>query len=165
MNACRIFASVAGFAILTILVSPAAAESDKDSTALYVGTTEKGYKVYYPVANGRLWQRIDLQSTMFVLEGADNGEYLLFLQVGEASKQGGVSRAVMDGLFTNKIENFRLSEIAEQIDMFFKDSANRQIPVIEAYRYVAKRIKGSSPRELDELASTLRKNYYQKEAK
>jgi hypothetical protein len=152
-------------ASLGVLTSSVAAESDRDYTDLRIGTTEKGYDVFYPVANGYSWNRMDMQSKIFFLKGLDNGEYLLFLKVVEANKQGSASRAVIDSLLTDKIDGFKLSEIAEQIDMFFRDSANRQIPVIEAYRYVAKRIKGANPREFEDLASSLRNNYYKSQGK
>lgn len=159
----RIFAFLLVFiANLAVAAFSMAAESDKDPTPLYIGTTEKGYKVYYPVSNGYFWQQIDMQSKIFFLEGIENGEHLLFLKVTEKNKQGNISRAVIDGLLEDQIENFKLSEIAEQIDLFYKDSANRQIPIIEAYRYISRRIKGATPRELDNLASALRKKYNQK---
>jgi len=148
---------------LSTTTSLLAVESDKDSTGLYIGTTEKGnHKVYYPVANGYFWQGIDLQSKIFFLVGAENGEHLLFLKVVEKNKKGNISQAVIDGLLIDKIDNLKMSEIAEQIDSFFKDSANRKIPVIEAYRYVSKRVKGASTKELDNLAASLRKKYNQK---
>ncbi len=112
-------------ASLAVIASSLAAESDKDSTRLYIGTSEKGYKVYYPVVNGYFWQRIDMQSKIFFLEGVDNGEHLLFLKVAENKNQANVSHAVIDGLLEDKIEDYKLSEIAEQIDMFYKDSANQ----------------------------------------
>ncbi len=149
-------------ASLAATASSLAVELDKDSTGLYIGTSEKGYKVYYPVVNGYFWQRIDMQSNIFFLEGVENGEHLLFLKVTENNKKGNVSRAIIDEVLVDKIEDFKLSEIAEQIDLFYKDSANRQIPVIEAYRYISKRIKGAAPRELDNLAASLRKKYNQK---
>ncbi len=52
-----------------------------------------------------------------------------------------------------------LSKIAEQIDMFYEESGNRQIPLIEAYCYILKRIKGSTRRELDSLATNLKKDH------
>jgi hypothetical protein len=55
-----------------------------------------------------------------------------------------------------------ISEIAEQIDMFYEDSGNRRIPLIEAYCYVVKRIKGSTRQELDSLVANLGKKYNQK---
>lgn len=41
-----------------------------------------------------------------------------------------------------------LSKIADQIDMFYEDSGNRRIPLIEAYYFILKRIKGSTRQEL-----------------
>lgn len=50
-----------------------------------------------------------------------------------------------------------LSKILEQIDMFYEDGDNQQIPVIEAYIYITKRIKGATRQELDSLEANLRK--------
>jgi hypothetical protein len=58
--------------------------------------------------------------------------------------------------------NMTLSKIAEQIDMFYEDSGNRRIPLIEAYCYILERIKGSARQELDSLAANLSKRHNQK---
>ena len=148
--------------VFLIPASPLAVELNKDSTSIYIGTATKSKdKVYFPVMNGYFWNKLDLQSKIFVLEGMDNGEYLLFLETAENKNSAKVTPALIDGLLSLHIDDFKLSDLAEQIDMFYKDSANRQIPVIEAYRYISKRIKGATQQELNKLAASLRKKYNQ----
>lgn len=47
-------------------------------------------------------------------------------------------------------------EIAESLDLFYKEPANRPIPVIKALTYVTLKLKGGTSRELDDLISKLR---------
>jgi hypothetical protein len=142
-------------------------ELNKETTGIYVGTASKslykGNKVYRDVSNGYFWNKWDLQTKIFILEGMDNGEFLLFLTVSEAKNSANAQQAVIDSILSLETTgDFKLSEKVEQIDMFYKDSANRRIPIIEAYRYMVKRMNGNTQQELDNLAASLRKKYNQK---
>lgn len=48
-------------------------------------------------------------------------------------------------------------EISESLDLFYKEPANRPIPVIKGLAYVTLKLKGGTSRELDDLVSKLRK--------
>jgi hypothetical protein len=48
-------------------------------------------------------------------------------------------------------------EIFESLDLFYKESANRPIPVIKALAYVTLKMKGGTSRGLDDLVSKRRK--------
>jgi hypothetical protein len=52
-----------------------------------------------------------------------------------------------------------LSKIAEEIDMFYEESGNRRIPLIEAYCNILNRFKCSTRQELDSLATNLKKGH------
>jgi hypothetical protein len=141
-----------------------ATELDKDETSIYIGTASKsiykGKKIYRSAKNGYFWNKWDMQTKIFILEGMDNGEFLLFLTVSEAKNSANAQQAVIESILSLETTgDFKLSDKVEQIDMFYKDSANRYIPIIEAYRYMVKRMNGTAQRELDNLAASLRKKY------
>ena len=54
---------------------------------------------------------------------------------------------------------FRIQDLVSQIDSFYFHSANIKNPVLEAYRYVSRKIKGASTDELSGMASDLRCAY------
>jgi hypothetical protein len=49
------------------------------------------------------------------------------------------------------------NEIIEEMDAFFKEQVNRQIPILQALRYVSKKMTGSTQNELQQFEITLRK--------
>lgn len=49
-------------------------------------------------------------------------------------------------------------EVIELMDTFFREPANRQIPMIEALKYVAEKLSGASRQRLEELETTLRRD-------
>jgi hypothetical protein len=138
-----------------------ASELDKDLTDIYLFTTPKG-SVSYPTYNGYFWNKWDMQTKIIILTGIDNGEYLLFLAVSETNDSNNIKRPLINSLLSLQTAGFKLSDEVKQIDIFYKDSANLQIPIIESYRYMIKRMNGASQRELDNLAASLRNKYNQK---
>jgi len=52
-----------------------------------------------------------------------------------------------------------MSDLVQQIDKFYSDSVNLRIPVIEAYVYTIKKLKGDSSKDLVDLETLLRKTY------
>lgn len=50
-------------------------------------------------------------------------------------------------------------DFIDQIDSFYKDSANLNIPVIEACRYVIRTLQGAVPAELSAMTADLRGRY------
>ncbi len=53
----------------------------------------------------------------------------------------------------------RFSDLVKQIDKFYADTANLRVPVIEAYVYAIKKMKGSSPQQLAQDEASLRRTY------
>ncbi len=160
------FSTIFIFILSLCIIFPAllsASELDKDYTLIYQFTTDKGVKVAYPVRNGYFWGKLGLKEKVFFLDGMNDGKQLLFLKVQENSSSDNVIGAVIDSLLElGERTGFGLPELSQQIDMFYQDSANRKIPVIEAFRYIKKRIKGATPQDLNNLAANLRKEYNSK---
>jgi hypothetical protein len=106
------------------------------------------------VSNGRRWTHLDKQSKIMLLVGVADGGALLARET--AGDCGAEAERVVDRL---SISGFHFSEIAKQIDAFYADTANLRIPVVEAYRFALRKLKGATPAELDAFVAQLRKTY------
>lgn len=109
--------------------------------------------------NGKAWIRLDQQSKIMYLTGIENGVNLLIAEMDSAPNEEGNARAALPASKRLMIKGFRFSDITEEIDRFYEQASNRRIPVVDAYRYVLKKFKGSSPEELATVQTALRKKY------
>jgi hypothetical protein len=134
------------FALALALVTVSAAEAQSFAgikTGIYV--------------NGRYWKNlsVDAKATYLVAIGEGMMEIVAYAKncscVVDASL--GLLRTTSGG------DNNSYLEMAEGLDSFYMDPANRPIPVIRALSYVTLKMKGASSRELEDLASKLRKDF------
>jgi len=42
------------------------------------------------------------------------------------------------------VAGFRFSDLVQQVDDFYRDSSDIRIPVVDAYKFTVKKLKGSS---------------------
>jgi hypothetical protein len=98
--------------------------------------------------NGRLWNTLDLQSKVWFLYGIESGVGL----AGSATHED--PRALLSEF---GVKGFRFSDVAAEVDAFYRQRANIRVPVAFAYHYVVKKMKGASPDELNTFAAQLRK--------
>lgn len=108
--------------------------------------------------NGKAWRLLGLQSKIDELIGIEEGMLLMLREAYPSLSPA--DRAVLDARLERLIiKGFRTSDIAEQIDGFYKDSSNLRIPVVDAYKYAIRKMHGASQHELDELDAALRATY------
>jgi len=107
--------------------------------------------------NGRSWQQMDMQTRILFLIGVQDGVALLFKQLSSDVNVDKLQHGV-DGVI---ISGFRWSDLAKQVDLFYSDSANIKIPIVEAYVYSLKKLKGADSTTLDQLVVQLRREYNQ----
>src|SRR5262245_15494510 len=98
--------------------------------------------------NGRFWNTLDLQSKIWFLYGIESGVGL----AGSATHEDARSLLSEFG-----VKGFRFSDVAAEVDAFYRERANIRVPVAFAYHYVVKKMKGASPDELNTFAAQLRK--------
>jgi hypothetical protein len=111
--------------------------------------------------NGRPWKAFNPQEKINLVFGYVEGAVLLLIQMQD---DGGSVTSIDDGvsaLGQITIRGFRAYDLVQQIDAFYADSANIRIPIIEAYRYGLRKLKGATPKELGEYEAKLRKRYNQ----
>jgi hypothetical protein len=134
-----------GFAclFLSIAITSAAPQQEKESELGTEGWT-----------NGRAWSRLDAQSRIMFVNGIEEGIYLMTVDLVGAAKS--VAEANAANL---TIKGFRMGDIADQITLVYKDSANIRIPVAYVYAYAIKKMKGASPSDLEVQLAHLRQTF------
>jgi len=120
---------------------------DEDYTELLVGKT-----IFTKVQNGRVWHELDKQSKIYYLNGIQDGVTLFAKQ---DNSDAAASRA-FDSFF---IPGFHFSDVAKQVDLFYSDSANVRIPIIEAYKYSVLKMRGGKNFDLEQVIVRLRQTY------
>jgi hypothetical protein len=143
INRAVVFALV--IAATSVLSSYCLAE-DEGETAVLLGT--RGIMTQ----NGRTWQQLDVRAKIMFVNGVQDGATLLLSHIPDSEK----AQRAMDAI---TISGFRFSDIAKQIDLFYSDSANIRIPIVEAYKYALLKMKGSTDTDHDKLLADLRRKY------
>jgi hypothetical protein len=111
-----------------------------------------------PYYNGRFWMTLGSQAkevyTIAVLEGINavsSNTPLGCSCAYDAVKQ------TMNRLYAERGDAL-ITEAVEELDGFFKEPANRKIPIVGAMRYLGLQRNGGSKQELDTLLSSMRKD-------
>lgn len=130
------------------------AQEEKDQTRTIVPIDRVGFVV----SNGKAWQKLDLQSRIIYLMGIEEGLRLAVLDASrnESTQTKEAAKKVADRL---SISGFKFSDLTQQVNKFYSDSANLRVPVIEVYAYVIRKMKGDSAQQLSETETLLRKTY------
>lgn len=137
-----------------VFISPTAAQDTNEGTR----TTVEVDNIGYAVSNGKVWGNLDNQNRIIYLMGLEEGTRLVLLDATrhETPKaKGPIKRATL----RLAISGFRFSDIVQQVNKFYSDSANLRIPVIEAYSYSIDRMKGALPQKLSDREAELRVTY------
>lgn len=112
----------------------------------------------YGWANGKAWKILDRQSKVIYVEGIENGIFLFFRE--SYPKLSTADRAVSETETDNLlVTGFRMSDIVDQVDVFYSDSSNLRIPMADAYKYSMKKMHGAKEPELQDYTSELRAIY------
>jgi hypothetical protein len=107
------------------------------------------------MVNGRFWKSLDEPGKLFLLRGAADAIQFLIVELG------GVQQ-ILDSAGVEKVNReyaplqVTFGEILQQIDAFYVDGANANIPVVYARQYAIRKMNGSSPKELEGYASAIR---------
>ena len=132
--------------IVLATITELMAQTNDMETKFKLGITTKGNELFSSVANGRAWQTSDFQDRITYIAGIYAGLCL-------ARREG------LDWGRVNMPSGFSLSDLVDQIDIFYSDSANLRIPVIEAYVYTIRKLKGDSANESANFEALLRRTY------
>ena len=116
------------------------------------------------VFNGRMWQLLSSSQKASHLTGIQEGIKLCLDQIkGDLQ----ISRELMDamkesGMFDRRRLLFTsqgISAIEAGLDHFYGDSANLEIPIMDAYQHVTLELNYAPPQEVANNLSNLRRKY------
>ena len=103
----------------------------------------------YGKPNGRFYLKRNDQARIDLLYGIEQGIFLLV-------DENAISQETMDRY---AVKGFRFSELKEQVDKLYQDTANLRIPISYAYVYAIRRARGDSPHDIDDFVAQLRKRF------
>ena len=114
--------------------------------------------------NGRMWQLLSNSQKASHLTGIQEGINLCLDQIKEDLQ---ISVELMDAMIESGIFDRRrllftsqgLSAIEAALNNFYRDGANLQIPISDAYQHVTLELNFAPPQELANNLSNLRRKY------
>ena len=114
--------------------------------------------------NGRMWQLLNSSQKAGHLTGIQEGIQLCLNQIkGDLQISAELMRAMKEsGIFDRRRLLFTsqgLSAIEASLNDFYGNSANLEIPIIDAYQHVTLELNFASARELASNLSNLRRKY------
>jgi hypothetical protein len=149
-KAIRIIISFLIFSLQSAIVS--ASTPDKYVTEVYMGYAR------YASSNGRYWNVLKRQAKITFLHGIEEGFSLLELHLYESNFDPNTLKSIADIIQHDLlVSGLRFSDLVDQVDKFYTDSLNLQVPIMEAYRYAIKKLRGAPQTELDQMSAAMRK--------
>ena len=129
-----------------------------DNTSI-IETERSDKTISHNVYNGRLWNKLDKQTKIFYLNALEESFSMITLQIIENKEKPEVLTSHDKVVEILTVQGFRFSDLVQQVDMVYKDTSNLRVPIIEAYRYILRKLKGASPEILGKEIASLRKRY------
>ena len=114
--------------------------------------------------NGHMWQLLNSSQKASTLTGIQEGIKLCLNQIkGDLQISVELMRAIKEsGIFDRRRLLFTsqgISAIEDGLNNFYGDSANLEIPIIDAYQHVTMELNFASPQELANNLSNIRRKY------
>ena len=151
--------AVPWFISITLILAAAALlpahQSNSDETRTSASVSGE---LAYKFSNGRTWKGLDKQTKIMMVDGIEEGIFFLMREVyaSSSSQQRALTEAQVASL---TVSGFHMSDIVQQIDRFYGDSSNLRIPVVDAYTYSMKKIRGAKQQDLENYEAKLRQTY------
>jgi hypothetical protein len=107
--------------------------------------------------NGRAWKLLDDQNRTIFVQGLRGGLALAAreLQSTGVANEGQFKKQVF------KLMGGKTEDLIQQVDEFYKDSANLRVPVPLAYKHMLLKLGGANSLVLDNDLSALRREFNQ----
>jgi hypothetical protein len=114
--------------------------------------------------NGRMWQLLSGTQKISHLTGIHEGIILCLNQIkGDLQIASDLMKKMQDsGIFDRRRLLFSsqgITEIETRMNHFYDDSANLDIPIIDAYQHITMELNFSTPEDLKNNLSSLRRKY------
>ena len=114
--------------------------------------------------NGRMWQLLSGAQKISHLTGIHEGIILCLSQIkGDLKISSELMKSIQDsGIFDRRRLLFSsqgVTAIETRMDHFYEDSANLNIPIIDAYHHITMELNFTSSEDLKNNLSSLRRKY------
>jgi hypothetical protein len=114
--------------------------------------------------NGRMWQLLSGTQKISHLTGIHEGIILCLNQIkGDLQIASDLMKKMQDsGIFDRRRLLFSsqgITDIETRMNHFYDDSANLDIPIIDAYQHITMELNFSTPEDLKNNLSSLRRKY------
>ena len=114
--------------------------------------------------NGRMWQLLSGTQKISHLTGIHEGIILCLSQIKQDLKiPSNLMKKMQDsGIFDRRRLLFSsqgVTTIETRMNHFYEDSANLDIPIIDAYQHITLTLNFASPEDLESNLSSLRRKY------
>jgi hypothetical protein len=106
-------------------------------------------------------ENISPQSRLTLLLGLEEGAQLVIVQMEAEGRSPKSIDDAIGSVGVLMVGGFKFSDLVDQVDVFYRDSLNARIPILEAYRHVIQKAKGAAPNKLADHAANLRRMYNQ----
>jgi hypothetical protein len=146
-------------ATMCLLSVASAFGSDKVSTSHhYTKTRLATARVSFYSLNGYAWRESSPEQRVSLAAGITAGK-AMFLAFALASENKQIRDFGLDRYKATHVEKIETKDLADQIDLFYADPANRRIPIFSAYLYAVAKTKGSPAQYLQEMVEGMRREY------
>ena len=109
--------------------------------------------------NGSGWKTLGKAKVIYLMGLEDGLAAGLILGSFAKGGQGITSEEFQKEFFRVIPDQFNRDEVISEIDSFYEEAANVLIPVRSAVEWVAEKMKGASPAELQERLTKIRRLY------
>ncbi len=151
--------TMAVFALLGQQAGLCLAAEDEARTKELIVVVPHSKAITYSWENGRNWNDYDMQSKINFLYGIEQGALLLTRELANAEPKQIDSEKILQKVESLTISGFKFSDLVKQIDLFYGDSANVRIPIVDAYMHALKKLRGGTTGQLEDELAALRKKY------
>jgi hypothetical protein len=150
------------FIILPTLLILASQQVFSQQTEEELSTKGEAARIIYSWSNGRAWKLLNAQSKITFLNGIEEGIMLQLQESWTRFKSDSPSKKIAEETSVSlMIRGFRFYDLVQQIDDFYSDTSNIRIPIVEAYKYTLRKLRGTSKQELENYTAKLRQKYNQ----
>ena len=138
---------IACVAVLMASCVGIASAQDRPQPSVYTGN----------MANGRYWKMLDFPAKVLFTRGIDDGIAFFTLEMNLLK--------ILDAKTTDIVANeynpasASYEELIQQIDAFYADAANANLPIVYARLYTVRKMNGYTPKELQDYAAALRQMF------
>jgi len=127
--------------------APMPARALEEGKPLFGNAIKEGLNYTFGLPNGRYWDDLKLSEKISFLEGLHAGTLFMATELAHDTPDLADTERIRAHLYDAR--GFSDNDYAVEIDLFYQDSRNLNIPAAYALDYAYKKMAGSHPDQLD----------------